>query len=109
MFTNLVLHILQDIDNVTEQDKVGQWKAFNQLHIYQSCFAYFTSLWRHIPIVRYINFNLLEEALSMTLGLILALSFFGAFQKTSASTYAKHFKLPVAVTEQVQEINQTNP
>ena len=50
-------------------------------------FEYFSRLWNHLPIIRYINFNLLEEALSMSLGLLLALSFFGAFQKTDASAY----------------------
>ena len=50
-------------------------------------FEYFSRLWNHMPIIRHINFNLLEEALSMSLGLLLALSFFGAFQKTDASAY----------------------
>lgn len=44
-------------------------------------FEYFSRLWSHLPIVRHVNFNLLEEALSMTLGLILVLSIFGAFDK----------------------------
>ncbi len=53
-------------------------------------FAYFSRVWNHLPIVRHINFNLLEEALSMTLGLMLALSFFGAFQeRTDANAYVK--------------------
>jgi membrane protein insertase Oxa1/YidC/SpoIIIJ len=41
-------------------------------------FQYLSYKWNHIPVVRYINFHLLEEALSMSLGLLLALSFFGA-------------------------------
>ncbi len=51
-------------------------------------FEYFSRLWNHLPIIRYLNFNLLEEALSMTLGLLLALTFFGAFQKTDATSYS---------------------
>jgi len=47
---------------------------------HENRFQYFSRKWNHIPIIRYINFNLLEEALSMTIGLLLALSFFGAFQ-----------------------------
>lgn len=42
-------------------------------------FQYISRKWNHIPVVRNINFHLLEEALSMSLGLLLALSFFGAF------------------------------
>jgi membrane protein insertase Oxa1/YidC/SpoIIIJ len=41
-------------------------------------FQYLSRRWNHVPIVRHINFHLLEEALSMSLGLLLALSFFGA-------------------------------
>lgn len=48
-------------------------------------FEYFSRLWNHLPVVRHLNFNLLEEALSMTLGLILALTFFGAFQEDQYS------------------------
>jgi len=57
-------------------------------------FEYFSRAWNHLPIVRHINFNLLEEALSMTLGLLLALSFFGAFQKTDAQTYQNQINPP---------------
>ena len=42
-------------------------------------FEYFSRVWNHLPIVRHINFHLLEEALSMTIGLMLALNFFGVF------------------------------
>jgi membrane protein insertase Oxa1/YidC/SpoIIIJ len=45
-------------------------------------FEYLSRRWNHLPVVRHINFALMEEALSMTLGLMLALSFFGGFQKT---------------------------
>jgi len=41
-------------------------------------FEYLSQKWNHIPVIRHINFHLLEEALSMSLGLLLALSFFGA-------------------------------
>ncbi len=51
-------------------------------------FQYFSRMWNHLPVIRHINFNLLEEALSMTLGLLLALTFFGAFQKTDATSYS---------------------
>lgn len=37
-------------------------------------FQYFSRLWKHLPIVRHINFNLLEEALSMSLGILLAMN-----------------------------------
>lgn len=45
---------------------------------YEDKFEYISHRWNHIPVVRHINFHLLEEALSMSLGLLLALSFFGA-------------------------------
>ncbi len=37
-------------------------------------FQYFSRLWKHLPIVRHINFNLLEESLSMSLGILLAMN-----------------------------------
>lgn len=43
-------------------------------------FEFISHRWNHFPVVRYINFHLLEEAVSMTLGLLLALNFFGVFQ-----------------------------
>jgi membrane protein insertase Oxa1/YidC/SpoIIIJ len=63
-------------------------------------FEYFSRLWSHMPVVRHVNFNLLEEALSMTLGLLLALSFFGAFQKTDAQTSVNEIT-PPAVAQDV--------
>lgn len=74
---------------------VRQWGALAQKEliqmlreakIHESRFEYFSRKWNHLPVVRYINFNLLEEALSMSLGLLLALSFFGAFQKNENIT-----------------------
>ena len=41
-------------------------------------FQYLSRKWNHLPVVRYLNFHLLEESLSMSLGLLLALNFFGA-------------------------------
>lgn len=55
-------------------------------------FEYFSRMWNHLPIVRHLNFNLLEEALSMTLGLLLALSFFGAFQNTNQHAIKLHMQ-----------------
>ena len=48
------------------------------VQIHEDKFEYISRRWNHIPVVRYINFHLLEEALSMSLGLLIALSFFGA-------------------------------
>ena len=48
---------------------------------HQNRFEYWSRKWNHLPVVRHLNFALLEEAISMTLGLLLALSFFGGFQK----------------------------
>jgi hypothetical protein len=62
--------------------------------VHEDRFEYFSRVWNHLPIVRHINFCLLEEALSMTLGLLLALSFFGAFQKTEAQTYLNKIQPP---------------
>jgi membrane protein insertase Oxa1/YidC/SpoIIIJ len=70
-------------------------------------FQYFSRVWNHMPIVRHINFCLLEEALSMTLGLLLALSFFGAFQKTEAQNYQNAVNPPISV--QMENINLNNP
>ena len=63
------------------------WGKFAQkelIHMLQTVephknkFQYLSRKWNHIPVVRHINFHLLEEALSMSLGLLLALNFFGA-------------------------------
>lgn len=73
-----------------------EWGAYAQRELitmlreakpHKNRFQYLSRMWNQLPVVRYINFNLLEEALSMTLGLLLALSFFGAFQKTDAMDY----------------------
>jgi len=63
------------------------WGKFAQKELIQTLqtiephkdkFQYISRRWNHIPVIRHINFHLLEEALSMSLGLLLALSFFGA-------------------------------
>jgi membrane protein insertase Oxa1/YidC/SpoIIIJ len=64
-----------------EWGKLAQKELLDMLravHPYEDKFEYISHRWNHIPVVRYINFHLLEEALSMSLGLLLALSFFGA-------------------------------
>jgi len=74
-------------------------KMLKEAKPHKDRFEYFSRLWNHLPIVRHINFNLLEEALSMTIGLILALTFFGAFQeKSDAHTYQEQIQ-PPAIAE----------
>jgi len=68
-------------------------------------FEYFSRIWNHLPVVRHINFNLMEEALSMTLGLLLALSFFGAFQKIEAETYLNHINPPAIAQAELINLN----
>ncbi|MBU0727439.1 hypothetical protein KKA95_02020 [Patescibacteria group bacterium] len=41
--------------------------------LHKSKLEYWSRRWNHLPVVRHINFHLLEEALSMSLGLMLAL------------------------------------
>lgn len=81
---------------IVVEQKSKEWGGFAQRELikmlreakpHKDRFEYFSRVWNHLPVVRYINFNLLEEALSMTLGLLLALSFFGAFQKTDAMDF----------------------
>jgi hypothetical protein len=84
--------------------KYAQKELIEMLHgakTHEDRFQYLSRAWNHLPIVRHINFCLLEEALSMTLGLLLALSFFGAFQKTEAQTYMNKIQPPaIAQTQQ---------
>jgi len=42
--------------------------------LHKNKFEYLSRKWNNLPIVRYINFHLLEEGLSMSLGLLLALN-----------------------------------
>jgi len=69
----------------------------------QDRFKYLSRRWNHLPVVRHINFALMEEALSMTLGLMLALSFFGGFQK-SDRFYASERAPDSAVTANLHQI-----
>ncbi len=57
---------------------------------HQDRFEYLSRKWNHLPVVRNLNFALLEEALSMTIGLMLALSFFGGFQKADRYYASEH-------------------
>lgn len=90
---------------VVEQDAKA-WKILAQQELIQMLreakphknrFEYFSRKWNHLPIVRHINFNLLEEALSMALGLLLALTFFGAFQEGEAYACQAKIKPPATV------------
>ncbi len=69
----------------------------------QNRFEYLSRKWNHLPVVRHINFALLEEALSMSLGLLLALSFFGGFQKTD-QFYASERPIDSAVTINLHQL-----
>ena len=44
-------------------------------------FEYISRKWNHLPIVRHLNFHLMEEAVSMTIGLLIALNFFGVLEQ----------------------------
>lgn len=97
---------------VVEQHARG-WGQFAQKELMQmlrdagphkSRFEYFSRKWNHIPIVRHINFSLLEEGLSMTLGLLLALSFFGAFQKAD-NPYTAQQSHPVKAVVEVTQLD----
>jgi membrane protein insertase Oxa1/YidC/SpoIIIJ len=86
--------------------KQAQKELVEMLHgakAHENRFEYLSRVWNHLPIVRHINFCLLEEALSMTLGLLLALSFFGAFQKTELHIYLNKIQ-PQAIV-QAEQIN----
>ncbi|PIZ72598.1 hypothetical protein COY07_03010, partial [Candidatus Peregrinibacteria bacterium CG_4_10_14_0_2_um_filter_43_11] len=69
---------------------------------YRDRFEYISHRWNHLPVVRYINFHLLEEALSMTLGLILALNFFGVF-RTDAQEFTANFHAGVPMAMATDE------
>jgi len=70
------------------EQKSREWGKFAQRELiqmlrtirpYRNKFEYISQRWNHLPIVRHMNFHLLEEALSMSLGVLIALNFFGAF------------------------------
>ena len=54
--------------------------------IHKHRFQYLTRRLIHLPVVRHLNFHLLEEAFSMSLGLVIALNFFGGFGGDSVPT-----------------------
>ena len=94
----ITLITFSTIRYIVAEQHAREWGKFAQrelIHMLRDAtphhdrFEYFSRKWNHIPIVRHINFNLLEEALSMTLGLILALTFFGAFTNDSSEIQAK--------------------
>jgi hypothetical protein len=65
-----------------EWGKMAQRELIHMLRtipVHSNRFEYISQKWNHMPIVRHINFHLLEEALSMSLGVLVALNFFGAF------------------------------
>ena len=68
----------RDWGKIAQQELIGMLREAKP---HRNRFEYWSRRWNHLPIVRHINFGLLEEALSMAMGLLLALSFFGAFQK----------------------------
>ncbi|MBU0578192.1 YidC/Oxa1 family membrane protein insertase [Patescibacteria group bacterium] len=45
--------------------------------LHKNKFDYLSRKWNHLPVVRNVNFHLLEEALSMSLGILLALNVLG--------------------------------
>lgn len=101
---------------IVVEQHAKEWGKFAQRELikmlreagpHRNRFEYFSRLWNHLPIIRHLNFNLLEEALSMTLGLLIALTFFGAFQDTEASQrFETIFGIaPLAVTETINPIS----
>ena len=66
--------------NAKSWGKLAQRQLIEMLRnveVHENRFQYLSRKWNHLPVVRYINFHLLEEALSMSLGLMLAFNFFG--------------------------------
>lgn len=81
---------------VVVEQRSGQWMKLAHLDLIRMLrearphtdrFEYFSRQWHHLPVIRHINFSLLEEALSMSLGLLLALSFFGAYEKPDSQMF----------------------
>ncbi len=60
-------------------------------------FELFSRKWNSLPVIRHINFNLLEEALSMSLGLILALNVLGGMASDDSGKFMVN--APVAVAD----------
>lgn len=68
-------------------------------------FEYISRKWNHLPVIRHLNFHLLEEAVSMSLGLLLALNFFGVFQGQENLTA----RVPAAYALPLNSITCQNP
>lgn len=111
----ITLITFSTIRYIVVEQHVREWGKFAQrelIHMLREAgphhdrFEYFSRIWNHIPIVRHINFNLLEESLSMTLGLILALTFFGAF--TNDSQELRAYIQNQSTDKTVVEISQLN-
>ena len=71
---------------IVVEQKARKWGKLAQKELIQDLqktklhknkFEYISRKWNHIPVIRYMNFHLLEEAVSMSLGLLIALNFFG--------------------------------
>lgn len=77
-------------------------KMLKEAKPFKSRFAYFSAKWNHLPLVRHINFNLLEEALSMTLGLLLALTFFGAFNNDADFKITENTRVDAECSEECE-------
>lgn len=71
-------------------------------------FQYISRKWNHLPIVRYLNFHLLEEAISMSLGLLLALNFFGVFGANDASQMTFLSQVPSSYADEIIQSNFTD-
>jgi hypothetical protein len=97
---------------IVVEQHARQWGKLAQLQMLQMLreskphkdrFEYFSRKWNHLPVVRNLNFAMLEEALSMTLGLMLALSFFGGFQKAERNFASGLQPNPIVV--QLQQLS----
>lgn len=70
-------------------------KMLKEAKSHRNRFEYLSRAWNHLPIIRHINFSLLEEALSMTLGLLLALTFFGSFDGSHPTDQSMPFEASI--------------
>jgi hypothetical protein len=91
-----------------------QWGALAQHQLLQMLreakphndrFEFLSRQWSHLPVIRHLNFSLLEEATSMALGLLLALTFFGAFHPTNVF-YAN--EMPNSITVMLEVLPPAN-
>lgn len=101
----LIFENIKSWYSYTKRDLI---KDMNKINEDIDRFKFFSNLWNKIPVVRAINFNLLEEGLSMMLGLLLVLSFFGAFQNnTSIKQYVNKIE-PHQIVLEMAEIPNIN-